>query len=262
MATLKRTAQNLFTSFDSTLYNELPLVGEADALLNGQKDLKKFFRAAGELICSFNLEAHIGVGLLHKHNSVGQDQLMVENIEEIRKDKPALIMELVSKTKANDAVPVVWRLQSSDATSSFVPLEHSTCNEAKAGYAQLMGEPEFLEKFRSLLLDFGYESILGLTVMRVQALKKLSGESYIERSHPTRTANVMTSTTQLSSVSSKLLRTSWSFKKEVGLNGALMTKCEATTNCEEPTEPGGPHIEEPGPHIEEPDRKEAAGFIG
>ncbi len=262
MAALKTTTQDFFTSFDPTLYNQLPLVGEADALLNGQKDLAEFFKTAGELICSFNLEAYIGVGLLHKHNSVGPDQLMVESVEEIRKDRPALIMELVPKAAGDDAVPVVWKLQNSKAISPFVPLEHSTCNEAKTGYAQLMNQPEFLEKFRSLLLDFGYESILGLTVMRVQALKKQPGESYIERSHPTRTANVMTSSTQLSNVSSKLLRTSWSFKKEAGLNGALMTKCEATTNCEEPTEPGGPHIEEPGPHIEEPDRKEAAGFNG
>lgn len=260
MATLKTTAPDFFASFDPTLYNQLPLVGEADALLNGQKDLEKFFQAAGELICGFNLEAYIGVGLLHKHNSIGPNQLMVENIEEIRKDKPALIMELVTKAAGDNAVPVVWKLQNSQSTSPFVPLEYSTCDQAKTGYAQLMSQPEFLEKFRSLLLDFGYESILGLAVMRVQALKKLPGESYIERSHPTRTANVMTSSTQLSNVSSKLLRTSWSFKKEVGLNGALMVKCEAPTLCEEPTEPGGPHIEEPdtdpnSPHIEEPDRK-------
>lgn len=256
MTTTDNSVQTDLQPFRHTVYNSLPLIGEADQLLNGQTDLEDFFRAAGELICKFDLESHVGIGLLHKHNTVGRNQLMVENPEEIRPGKPALVMALTEEETGEDYVPVLWKLQGTDQQASFVALEHSRCAEAHAGHRLLVNRPEFLAEFRKLLLDFGYESILGLTIMRVQSLRRKAGETYIERSHPARVANVMTASTQTKEQATRLIRTSWSFRKGATVNGALMTKCEAMTQCEEPAEPGLPHIEEksPPPHLEEPEK--------
>ena len=255
MTTTDNFVQTDFQPFQHTVYNNLPLIGEADQLLNVHTDLDEFFQAAGELICRFNLESHVGIGLLHKHNAVGQDQLMVEDPEDIRPGKPALVMALTEKSTAGNYVPVLWKLEGTNQQAGFVALEHSRCEAAHTGHNLLINCPEFLAEFRNLLLDFGYESILGLTIMRAQTLQRKAGETYIERSHPTRIANVMTASTQLKEQATRLIRTSWSFRKGTGVNGALMTECEAMTKCEEPAEPGLPHIEEKSapPHLEEPE---------
>ena len=244
MRIIEQTGGGLFGLYDRELYNSLPPVVPADREFSQRPDTGRFFELAGQLICEFDLETYVGVCLLHKHNFVDTDEIMVESLEILEEGKPALVMALTKDGESSDFIPVNWKLGQSASERVFYPLEHSNIEAAKTGHAQLVAQPEFLSRFRSLLIEFGYEDVIGLTLLRVQSLDRKADEHLVERSHPNRIANVVTVEAQPPDAATAFIKTNWSFRKNmIDAAGRCEVSCEVVTVCRPDDDK---HIEEKG----------------
>jgi hypothetical protein len=249
----------LSNPFDPMLYSALPPVIPADQAFSKRTDSELFFKRVAELVCRFDLEAYVGVCLLHQHNPVAADELMVEALECLDDGRPALVMALTKTGEASEFVPVVWKLQEVSGQHRFIPLEHSRQAQAKAGYQRLLEEQLFLSEFSSLLLEFDYQDTIGLTVLRIKSLSREAGDQLVERTHAGRVANVVTAEQPTEDSLKNLIVTNWSFvKRMAGTAGKCeVGACEPTTTCsvfcDASAEHNQGHLEEAGheaPHIE------------
>jgi hypothetical protein len=223
----------LSNSFDPMLYNALPPVIPANQAFSKRPDSGLFFERAAELVCRFDLEAYVGVCLLHQHNPIAADELMVESLECLDDGRPALVMALTKTDEASEFVPVVWKLQEVSGQHRFIPLEYSRQAQAKGGYQRLLENQLFLSEFSCLLLEFDYQDTIGLTVLRIESLPRETGDQLVERTHAERVANVVTAEQQTEESLKNLIVTNWSFvKRMAGTAGTCEAgACTATVMC-------------------------------
>ena len=245
----------LFGSFESEIYNSLADLEPANNTLLGKCDAEEFFEKAGNVICDYNLQGDVAICLLHKHNFTKENEIMLESRETIA-NKPALVMEpLVQEGITVDYTPVVWKFSSK--LGLFSPLEHTTESSVKTKYKNLMKNPAFLADFRDLLLKFNYEDIIGLSILRVTNLEKKEDEIYVERSHPTKIANVVMADYVPEAASNTLIQTNWSFEREWNeLTSQNELACKIKKTCQTFCQPVGTgqkhlksHQSQGSPHV-------------
>jgi hypothetical protein len=229
MNSQRHVSTTLSPSFDPTVYNTLPSVIPADEALSEKGDSELFFNRAANLVCRFGLEAYVGVCLLHNHNSVGTDELMVESLESLGDGRPALVMALTKTREAGESVPAVWKLQEAAGQQLFVPLEYSTQEQARDGYQRLLENHLFLTEFSALLLEFDYQNIIGLTVLRSDALRRGPGDHLVERAYRGRIANIVTAEQRTEESRQNLVTTNWHFVKKMAEDE---TECTVWGECE------------------------------
>lgn len=223
----------LSNSFDPALYNALPPVVSADKTFSEKTDAGLFFESAAELVCRFDLEKYIGVCLLHNHNKLEDGEVMVESFEYLGDGRPALVMALTKSPESREIVPVVWKLQKVSGKHRFIPLEHATQEQAKVGYQRLVENQTFLSEFKSLLLEFDYQDIIGLTILRDDVLPKKADEHLVERIHAKRVANVVTAEQRTDETPDNFVVTNWFFVKRMANAGSECVKgvCESSRLC-------------------------------
>lgn len=239
-ATMKCDEMYIPDTFDARIYNSLMDLGEANTNFKKASEMDQFFHDAGTLILDHKLEDYVGLCLLHKHNLVEDGELMIEQFETVD-EQPALVMSLQPQDAPFSKWPAVWKLGSDQ--QSFSPVEYSTTETARAGHERLMAAIDFFRGFRSLLTHYGYENLLGAAIRRSGELKRSEDESIVERCHPTRVANVLTSEEVSPEDEPGMIRTNWSFERGYGAQTAAQcveVKCEQ--RCQ-PTGTGQPHLE-------------------
>lgn len=201
-------------TFSAEVYNGLMDVGKADKTLHARDDLEAFFQEVGSLICEHDLENRIGLCLLHNHNSVSDEQRMIEIYDEKTYSAPALVMQSMHSGDAPQHVPVVMKVQGGNEYNPLTPLEHSALDIARDNYEQLMLKSEaFLPSFQELVKKRGYEDLVGLSVIRADALPCKEGESFIERTDAARVANVITAEPEREEANTRYITTNWQFEK-------------------------------------------------
>ena len=200
----------------------------------------------------YDLQESIGLCLLHHHNAVEDDHIMVESFEADSYATPALVMARIPQQQAQDYVPVALKV----SDRALMPLEYSAVDLAHRNYRRL-GEVGngFVADFCNIVTRHGFEDLVGLSVLRLDVLDRRPGEELIERTDYRRVANVMRAHDTEEREGVNHVQTSWKFDKlassskpspkspygeEQGSNAA--TSC--VTKCEAPSDPDDPHIEE------------------
>ncbi|HYI10504.1 MAG TPA: hypothetical protein VEK57_15695 [Thermoanaerobaculia bacterium] len=208
MSSLPET--NAIQVFSPQIYNRLPDVFAADKTLRAAPCREEFFREIGDLICLHDLERYVGVSLLHKHNEVGDDQLMVEVYDEEIYDRPALVMQRTAVNEAPDRVPVVLKVQGDGP--ALVAIEHSSVGLARDAYLRF-GErtTTFVPSFCEVIRKYGYEDLIGLAVIRESVLSPERGEELIEQTDEERVANVVFARPERLQSNGRSIPTTWWF---------------------------------------------------
>lgn len=235
--------------FNVELYNSLPTVGVADRILNQLDDREAFFKEIGTLIGEFDLEDHIGVCLLHNHNLVTNGHFMLEIFDKSSYSTPALVMQHIERAgETQQHVPVVFKVE---AGNELVGLEYSTVELAKGNYEKLFQQSsEFLPRFCAVVTRFGYQNILGLSVLRVDALDREVGDILLERTDDQRIANIVTADKERPTKDARYIETIWHFEKTTQANNpsrematTCLTECKYALKCANKCifEEGGKH---------------------
>ncbi|HEX6095385.1 MAG TPA: hypothetical protein VF432_03590 [Thermoanaerobaculia bacterium] len=226
-------------AFSPALYNRLPDVRDADVAFQTARDRDAFLGEIGDLICGHGLELYVGVSLLHKHNPVSDDQLMVEVFDEITYQRPALMMQRMASDIAPGHVPVVFRVADDD--DALVPMEHSAVEPARDAYTELARRmATFLPPFCATVRKYRYEDLIGLYIVRESLLPVAEGERLIERIDGERAANVTSAEIPPTEAGSRLIPTTWWFTSGEGsTRWCVPRECYSKKICYEP--PTGKH---------------------
>ncbi|HEX2059962.1 MAG TPA: hypothetical protein VHK90_04415 [Thermoanaerobaculia bacterium] len=207
-------------AFSPSVYNALPAVYDADEALAAQAERAAFFQEVGDLICGHELDAFVGVSLLHKHNTVDDGQVMVEHYDESRYGRPALVMQRVAWDERPDRVPVVMKV--GDDGASLLPIEHSSIAPARDAYGRLDEKlAVFAPAFCDVVRKYRFEELIALCIRRESVIPLADGEELLERSDVARVANVTTATTIAPGV--RNVTTTWWFVPSEG--GSETRKC-------------------------------------
>jgi cyclophilin family peptidyl-prolyl cis-trans isomerase len=234
---MKTAAIESTPTFSPTIYNQLLDVNKADQLLWAREGQKAFFDKAGALICRHNLEDNIGLCLLHNHNEVEDDHMMVEIYDADTYPTPALVMAHVPDGKTVQKVPVAMQVRA----GKLIPLEHSTVPSAVENFIALeKAGSTFTDAFCEVVTHQGFQDLVGLAVLRTGALGGDPGEEYYERIDPVRVANVLRIQDTDIDPNIRFVQTSWKFSQD-GTGSA--TKCKPDTHCEAQPNPDDPHLE-------------------
>lgn len=239
------TAQPTTTRpFSPAAYNGLMDVSTADRRLWSRQDREAFFQEAGTLICENGLQESVGLCLLHNHNAVAEGHIMVESFETDTYATPALVMAHTPRDQARQPVPVALKV----GDGGLLPLEYSSVDLAHRNYRLLQEAGEdFVAAFCDVVTRNGFEDLVGLSVLRVDALDRQPDEELVERTDSARVANVLRAHDTVEAPNINHVQTSWVFDKvEATAASNCVTKCLAkcATKCEAPNSPEEPHLEE------------------
>lgn len=222
-------------AFSPSVYNSLPAVYDADEVLNAKPERAAFFQEVGDLICRHELDAFVGVSLLHKHNDVGEGQIMVEHYDESTYDRPALVMQRVAWEEMPARVPVVMKVGGDGA--SLLPMEHSAIAPALDAYGKLSEKMEaFAPAFCDVIRKYGYEDLIALCIRRESVLSLGTGEELLEKTDVARVANV-TAAEQIAPGARSVPTTWWFVPSEGGSETRKCNSCEEGRRC--PPKEGG-----------------------
>ena len=155
------------TMQNSAAYNSLPEVFLADsALLSNDRNniIEKLF----EIIYKHKAEAFVGLRLLHKHNTIFENELMIEDVS-FDKEGFALITRAQAIVgRSEDIVPNSWIL----SNFTFIPLEYSK--------RELVHEPTFnpdtqivfFTELAEKLLELGVSQLIGPALISSDLVEK------------------------------------------------------------------------------------------
>ena len=175
--------------FYPELYNNLQPIMEADQSLKARTGLDNLLEEMGELICEFKLENHIGLCLLHNHNLVEENHFMCEHLDSTRYSSQALVMEHTNRSEVSNVhVPVAIKVT---GDNQLAALEFSTVDLAIENY-QIFAEQreQFMPRFSEVLIKHDFHDLIGLSILRTDALKPAKDEILLEQSEM-RMANIL-----------------------------------------------------------------------
>jgi hypothetical protein len=161
-------------------YNRLPEVFEADLkLVSFGRDnaLKVLF----EIIRNHKLENHVGIRLLHKHNLIFENEIMVEGAISDSEGFALVTQALPISDVDGRVVPNSWVL----TDSAFIPMEFSHKNLVFNSKICPETKPEFFAELATKLRELGLSTVLGPALISSDFVKSNSPGSstlMIERS--------------------------------------------------------------------------------
>lgn len=146
----------------SKSYNNLSTVFEANEYLN-KHNTKQIFYELFEVIKKYNLENTVGVRLLHKHNDISSNEIMLEksNFDE---DGFALITQAttISEELTDESyVPNSWQL----VNGRFIPMEFSHKKLLADSEMNPENYANFFYDFEEILSKFHQEKILSPAIL-------------------------------------------------------------------------------------------------
>lgn len=174
------------------VYNALPAVEVADEKLAAMGRLATLMPLC-ETILKHNLEETVGIRLLHNHNEIADDELMLE-LEEVDRDETYCLSTLaVGKTSCSATpYPNSWLLRSGIP----VPLEYSLDPLVVAESDEVASKKDFFKEFQEDLDRLNVADLLGLCVLKrrfYEERKPAGGQEVVlvETTDVKRRANVL-----------------------------------------------------------------------
>lgn len=194
-----------------THYNSLSSVEESSLALQASPQFQPFLEKAEEIVTRYNFNNSIGLRLIHRHFSLSQNQLMVEQFDTVN-DIPSLITypHTIEEAQAIDTVPASW-IFSGNLKEEITLFETSTDSAVKAANLRLQQHPEFFDEIGQLLKDYQLNNLLSIAVLKRNSLVAEEEQTYMEVSSEKENRSII----QLSKFEDALkdsIRTSWSFK--------------------------------------------------
>ena len=197
--------------FDFHIYNDLnPDVKIAYDDLVATGIFEVFTEEAAELICSYGVQSSIGICLLHNHNYLDDDEIMLEYTSHLNDGRPSLVMQRTKTNKEFLKLPVNWKVVVDDDGYTYMPIEFSTVDGVTEANNLLEDNPELLREFAALVIRYGLSNLVGLAVYRHDFLRQQENDVFIETTDPKIIANVIAAcpkeTTDLTMVTPTLWR--------------------------------------------------------
>jgi hypothetical protein len=146
----------------STIYNSLPDVIIADKRLKSL-DWDAVLDDLSDVILAHKLQDVFGIRLLHIHNEIGPDEIMLEleeNFDGRRKCLSTVAMNMLNVSAAT--YPNSWMLWQ----GQMEPLEHSSDPEVSLSAIARQRISSFFTDFADVLRGHGAEQLLGPCVIR------------------------------------------------------------------------------------------------
>lgn len=184
------------------VYNNLPSVEEADAMLRARGDFFDFLNAASALAYQNNLAETMGLRLLHNHFYLEQGQVMFENYL-----NRSLITSAhnISEIQNDNILPHGWIFSDSGALEVF---EFSSDSVVQSAIDKIR-ESGFLAKMHNLMVEHKMHNLFALSVLTRDNLKHEDGYIFLEvNNDDTKQSVVQLAKTNFTNSN---IRTSWSF---------------------------------------------------
>jgi hypothetical protein len=218
-------------------YNDLLPIKEATTYL-AQNGGDATVSVVLEKIVELGLGDDIGLRLLHKHNDLAIEELMIER-EIFDLEGYALITAAVYKAEEPIA-PNSWRLM---ADSTVIPIEFSAVDILCSPNFDLLANKVKLEELRQVLVSLQVEHVLGPCInydQRVYGGRNVEDVAFLEKTDTENRINVVRPVDRVDPSFTNSAKTKWYAKKIVGLNGnaTWITAC----NCFCSVFPNGGHI--------------------
>ncbi len=181
-----------FSTADHSTYNQLPDVLDADKKLTAL-DRMKVLDTLCKTILKYDLEEVVGIRLLHNHNTIDQNEVMLEQ-EEIN-ESGEYCLSTIATQKMNASLSAranSWKL----GRGSCTPLEFSLDETVIERSGTAISNNEFLNEFYENLIELDAADILGPCIIHRNFFKqRMPGDASVlmllESTDEERRANVL-----------------------------------------------------------------------
>lgn len=201
-------------------YNALPDVIEADEELT-KMGRDTILDPLLQVIAKHDLEELVGLRLLHNHNQISKDEIMLER-EEVNRDENCLTTKATRLSDVGEGFyPNSWAL-----TDTLIPLEYSSDPSIKEDSHRILTNQSFIKDFKNEVNRLGVDHLLGLYVLQRQFFEKgkpnleLNYE-LVETTDVDRRANIITYKKSSEIEEGSLIDTVWAYQ-----NNDITMGCE------------------------------------
>ncbi len=195
--------------------NEEFITLDQDAVLN----------ELANVVLKHQLEDKFGIRLLHKHNEIAEDELMLEQTERGQRGATLTTIARFRASVLGECYPNSWKLEG----KTFVPLEFSLDPRVgQVGEAAKVGA--FFQEFGECLRSLGVSKLLGPCVVDREFFdsEKTSPEAIlVETTDEERRANVLMFAEPSEYPPSRLVPATWTVERPTGSPNS-MTGCKTT----------------------------------
>ena len=194
-------------------YNLLMDVSDADIALK-QHRYRDALEALGRVLVRNNLNRNIGVRLLHRHNDVGPEEIMLEVPELTADGANALATIRIKRSEQHEPIPGVWRCRPGGELEVLEFVDRCCLSNQEERILE-EGKEAFRECGR-IIDEFELSDLLGLCFINKPHLRfDRSIEAIVELIDEQRSANVV-SIKPLSYLEGKTsVETTWQFDSNV-----------------------------------------------
>ena len=191
-------------------YNALPDVMDADESIKKDNIKVRFLEEALACFSKHNAQDEFLVILLHKHNDVGESEIMLEDEETLPSGKSALTTRKAPiREKSQDHRPCKLKFSNGEA----IPIEFSSDPEASASFDALIKKEDFLKDFSRLIDKFDASNSFGIGMKNREMSRRISEDEVLAEMIDTdRVANILTA--ESATVAEDAIETSWSFQND------------------------------------------------
>lgn len=121
------------------IYNALPGIDVATNVVRRERDFDQVMRTLGSVVLKHDLEKVIGIRLLHRHNDLRPNDLMVETIEEVEPNVRALVTSRQHESEVPyEFMPSMWACRGPDdvqqleyTKESLLPVDRHVLRDMK-----------------------------------------------------------------------------------------------------------------------------------
>lgn len=161
----------------------------------------------GQIICKYELQDHLGLGLLHKHFDLHSNERLIERFDKNQTQiRPRLIKDDTT------VIPYFWK---TDGTAWY-PLEFCLRSQVPADTVKLAdnlsAHDDLLGQLAGLLSRLNLTDVYGLTLLHRQAIKLRPAELLIETTHSPARRLVWAAHNQHEFAEQDLYPTVWQFQ--------------------------------------------------
>ena len=206
----------------SYIYNQLPSVEKAHLLITENSKFEATLNKIGRLLFRNKLHTTVGISLLHRHNDLKANQVMVQHTEHLKNGEIALVTAREQIASIDEMLfPVIWRCLSN---GEIEPLEYGLISDLKLPMDFLAAHKNVFAEVATLITENDCQLPIGLTLLDQQFLAA-SREGFIAIEHIDikRAANIATLTKR--SENSSAITTYWNY------DGTSVQQCHPFKQC-------------------------------
>ncbi len=185
------------------------------------------------MILKHDLQDSIGIRLLHNHNLIQENEIMIENEELDESGQNCLVTFAAKSGNATNYSPNSWKLQNGD----FHPLEYSSDFFVTSSANTIEKKQVFFDDFKTILEQLDVQEILGPCIIGRDFYKKYEPSMpsiLAETSNEMRRANIVKYESDNKFPDDSLIHTTWlAVRSEDSSSPELVCKaaCIAISSC-------------------------------